>query len=283
MTKIEWTNETWNPIIGCNKISEGCKNCYAEKMAFRLANMEWNDDHRELNYCNVIDPDTKKWNGKTHLVKEALTKPLNWKKPRMIFICSMGDLFHESVPFSWIMEVMDIIEDCPQHTFQILTKRPARMFQYFGSIEQAKKDGQKTLPNLWLGVTAENQEQANIRIPTLCKIPATKRFISCEPLLSDIDLECFSETGCPWEAIEDLDWVIAGGESGQHARPMHPDWVRSLRDQCQEAEVPFFFKGWGNYTHSIPDMYGHCVFHKVGKKKSGRLLDGKEYNEMPIN
>jgi len=266
-TKIEWTNKTWNPIIGCTKVSEGCNNCYAEQFAYRLANMEWKDDRRQLNYCNVIDPDTKKWNGKTHFVQEAIYKPLKWEKPRIIFVCSMGDLFHESVPVSWIMQIMDIIEDCPQHTFQILTKRPARMLEYFGSNEKTKKSGQKILPNLWLGVTTENQKQAETRIPILLNIPAAKRFISCEPLLSDIDLECFSETGCPWEAIEDLDWVIAGGETGSKARPMHPDWIESLRDQCIEAETPFFFKGWGKWGPG---------------PLAGRLLDGKEYNEMPV-
>ncbi len=248
-TKINWTDESWNIIIGCEKISPGCKNCYAEKMAYRLAWMERLKLHKfkDLNYPNVIDFVTKKWNGKTHFAESQLEKPLKWKKPRMIFVCSMGDLFHESVPFEWIDKVFEVIEKCPQHTFQVLTKRPEIMYKYM------VRYGIGAMPdNIWLGVTAENQEQANKRIPILLQIPAKVRFVSIEPMLDVIDLECFPETGCPSDSIDNLGWVICGGESGHHARPMHPDWVRSLKEQCESADVPFFFKqgsenNWPNF------------------------------------
>lgn len=430
-TKIEWTNETWNPIIGCSKISEGCENCYAEKMAFRLMHMPHTDyyqyvliDNGEDNpdeFCNV-----PKWNGLTHFVKPALGKPLKWKKPRRIFVCSMGDLFHESVPFEWIDKVFSITQKCRQHTFQILTKRPDRMKEYFISnalsfriakqidmlnskineslfayelkpIDQYpgyyidtngkvyselgsskcvncgkdistfakskycskkcksraeyifKKDGKYpinpklnemkfdigeqghcsvmvyrdtkpirllvhrivlstfnrlpkekeqcrhldgnplnnhianlkwgtqsdnwddrkrhgngqpnkstktsikepvTIPfkNVMVGVTAENQEQANKRIPILLEIPAVKHFVSLEPLLSDIDLNFNCQfihpdnEGYGVEAIKGLDWVIAGPETGPKARPMQKEWIENLYNQCKAANVPFFDK-----------------------------------------
>lgn len=258
MSKIQWTNETLNPIIGCNKISEGCKNCYAEKMAFRLAHMEWNNinaDNYICSYGNVVAPNVPKWTGQTHFQESQLEKPFKWKKPRMIFVCSMGDLFHESVDFVWIDKVFNIIRDNPQHTFQILTKRPERMQEWF-------KIRINTYNNVWLGVTTENQEQANKRIPILLQIPARIHFISVEPMLSEVDLECFPETGCPSNFIHDLDWVICGGESGHNARPIKAEWVRSLKDQCESANVPFFFKQWN-------------------KKEEGSLLDSKEYKQFP--
>ena len=328
-SKIEWTNETWNPVIGCSKISEGCENCYAEKMAFRLAHMEWSNDYRKLNYCNVICPDTKKWTGKTQFVKEAITKPLEWKKPRKIFVCSMGDLFHETISFESIDMLMAIITCSPQHTFQILTKRPERMLEYFTqdkrkliegwedasyeigiSDKNGEPDGaacyiynrsqdEWPLKNIWLGVTCENQQRTNERLPVLLKIPAAKKFISCEPLLGDIDFYKFSSSlpsdkNHPWrnEAILfGIDWLIVGGETGTNASPMHPDWARNLKYQCIPAKVPFFFKGWGEYAphmaylnKSIKTVCHNTIEYnmcKVGKTKSGSLLDGVEYNEMP--
>lgn len=258
MTKIKWTNETWNPIIGCSKVSAGCKNCYAEKMAHRLSLME-----KTEYYNNVVWWDKKnwgKWNGKTHFVESALDKPFRWKKPRMIFVCSMGDLFHESVSFNFIDEVFSRIYQLPYHTFQILTKRPERMKEYF--------DGcLKIMGNVWLGVTAENQEQANKRIPVLLQTPAKVRFVSVEPMLGDVDLNekeliCKSYSNGKLTIGKYLDWVICGGESGHSARPINQDWVRSLRDQCESANVPFFFKQWH-------------------KKSDGSLIDGKEYKQFP--
>jgi protein gp37 len=280
MTKIQWTDESWNPIIGCEPISPGCKNCYAEKMAFRLLHMP-----KTSYYMHVVKDNgkvledfryIKEWNGKTHFAESQLEKPFKWKKPRMIFVCSMGDLFHESVPFEWIDKVWFVIAQNPQHTFQILTKRPERMKDYFIHMgREAQQNDEEciagkwlnplkyfdVLPNLWLGVTTENQEQANKRIPILCQIPAAKRFISCEPLLSDIDLQypeehfpdgpqmCCSgsECGClglPTEppVINHLDWVIAGPETGHKARPMKKEWIRNIYSQCKAAKVPFFDK-----------------------------------------
>jgi protein gp37 len=240
------------------------------------------------------------WNGSCYFVESALTKPLHWRKPRMIFVCSMGDLFHESVPFEWVDKVLAIIRQCSQHTFQVLTKRSARMLEYF-SPDNPRYSARKVadllpagfpgrfdadmywpIDNLWLGVTAEDQQRDDERIPDLLKCPAAKRFVSCEPLLGEIDLtsvEWPNKNGHRvdvlragyWNAegyryggpsaelgakrglftnhsdMERLDWVICGGESGPGARPMHPDNARSLRDQCKEAGVPFFFKQMGGH------------------------------------
>jgi protein gp37 len=280
--KIGWLNmpgykpETWNPIVGCSKVSPGCDNCYAEKMAFRLLHMPFTDY-----YAFVMDDNRKgdpeefryipKWNGKTHLVKQALYRPLSWKEPRMIFVCSMSDLFHESTNFSLIDRVFEVMNKCPQHIFILLTKRPENAVNYLisriGSLSNIskKEDG-----NTWWGVTAENQEQANKRIPILLQIPATKRIVSIEPMLGPVDLtslkfgmhkiDCLGGLTSSWNtefktnfSTDDfgkLDWVICGGETGPKARPMHPDWVRLLRDQCKAAGTPFFFKQWGKYyTH----------------------------------
>lgn len=279
-TKISWTDETWNPIIGCQQISEGCKNCYAEKMAKRLCAMG------KEQYFPVVDPHG--WTGKTNFVESQLEKPLKWKKPRMIFVCSMGDLFHKSVDFQDIIEIFLIMKKCPQHTFQILTKRPDIMRDFF---EYAPNPYWGNLPNVWLGVTAENQEQANRRIPVLLKIPAKVRFVSVEPMLSEVIIK----------DIDKLDWIICGGESGHNARPMHPDWARSLKDQCESANVPFFFKQWGEWVDEFHaeahdgykingcfielteygNDYKGIYMYRVGKKLAGTLIDGKEYKQFP--
>ena len=308
MSKIEWTEQTWNPIIGCSKISQGCKNCYAETMAHRLAHMRMNQNEHLPEYENVIDWKTKGWNGKTHFVESALDKPLNRKKPTMYFVCSMGDLFHESVPFEWIDKVIDVIRWTKQHTFQILTKRPERMKEYFNNHVPNKylMDNGNYLDNLWIGVTAENQQQANKRIPLLLQIPAKVRFVSIEPMLSEVEISSWLYPEFIISTVEtslddssqskvlqnDIHWVICGGESGHNARPMHPDWVRSLRDQCKDANVPFFFKQWGKYcmVEQLPDdiydlidlsYMGEGIYYNFGKKKAGSLLDGKEYKQYP--
>lgn len=239
-TKIQWTNETWNPIIGCSKISEGCQNCYAEKMAFRLAHIKNTGYYEKVLAWNKAM--FGEWNGITHRNESALKKPLSWKKPRMIFVCSMGDLFHESVPFEWIDKVFTIMAMSPEHTFQILTKRPERMKEYIEEIHV------ETFKNIWIGVTAENQEQANKRIPVLLEIPAAKRFVSCEPLLSNIDLSFNCQfihednEGYGVDAIKGLDWIIAGPETGPKARPMQKEWIENLYSQCELTNVPFFDK-----------------------------------------
>lgn len=308
MSKIEWTNETWNPITGCTKISPGCQNCYAEKMAKRLKG--------RFGY-----PETDPFSVTYHY--DVLKKPFAWKKPRMVFVCSMGDLFHEEVSYDMAHAVFSAMEALPQHTFQILTKRPERMKKFWDIKSTQWGEQWKPTDNIWIGVSAENQEQANKRIPILLQIPAAIRFVSCEPLLSKVDLKhAFSPLpGEMSEGQRGLDWVIAGGESGHNARPMHPDWVRSLRDQCQDACVPFFFKQWGewqegsnfsdhkyqsrhitmlsngdyadDFSPEVGDMINKYstnewnklnayTMAKVGKKRSGRLLDEKEWNEMPI-
>jgi protein gp37 len=224
-TKIEWANETWNPIIGCTKVSEGCKNCYAEKMANRLRNIKSTSE----TYGQVTNIEGN-WNGCVHFVDSAIQKPLKWRKPRMIFVCSMGDLFHENVSFEWILEVWFIMEKCPQHTFQILTKRPERMREFLS--EWALNPFFEPLKNVWIGVTAENQEQANKRIPILLEIQSAKRFVSCEPLLSEID----------FPFINELDWVISGPETGPGSRHMKKEWIQNLYEQCKSVNIPFFDK-----------------------------------------
>lgn len=295
-SKIDWTDRVWNPVTGCTKISEGCKNCYAERMSKRLAG--------RAGYP-AGDP------FKVTLRRDRLEEPLRWKKPRKIFVCSMADLFHDDVTMGFISRVFSTIRRCPQHTFIMLTKRPARM----GEAVDACVSG--TLPNLWLGVTAENQETADLRIPILLKIPAAKRFVSIEPMLGPVDLyqwlpDFTADQDTSAAAIhrgeeKGLDWVICGGESGPGARPMHPDWARSLRDQCKDANVPFFFKQWGEWEQNVgggcarmefcragkppcqskttfcwPEEYlKNVLMMRVGKKAAGHLLDGKEHRAYP--
>ncbi|MBI2304149.1 MAG: phage Gp37/Gp68 family protein [Chloroflexi bacterium] len=231
-TAIEWTDATWNPVTGCTKVSPGCAHCYAEAITLRF--------HRggpfSLGQSTV----------KVHL--ERLKLPLVWKIPRRIFVNSMSDLFHEAVPLEVILRVFSIMIEARHHTFQILTKRHERL---------AKLASQLSWPsNVWVGVSVENQIWADRRIPYLRQVPATTRFLSCEPLLGPLDLRCH---------FEGLHWVIVGGESGPKARTMDPNWARSIRDQCFEAQVPFFFKQWGGRTS------------KVG----GRILDGNTWDQMP--
>lgn len=240
-TSIVWTNYTWNPVTGCTKYSAGCQHCYAEVMAKRLKGMG------QKRYANGFE---------LTLHPEALNEPKKVKDPSMVFVCSMSDLFHKDVPDEFIDKVIQVIKDCPQHTFQLLTKRTERMHDYFTY-------GKHPVPrNCWVGTTVENQLAVR-RIPWLAEIKgATVRFLSCEPLLSDLkDLDLFN-----------IDWVIVGGESGNQARPMSAEWALSVRNQCQEQYVPFLFKQWGTYG---PDGI------KRSKEANGRLLDGKEYNGFP--
>lgn len=234
MSKIEWTNETWNPIIGCTKISEGCKNCYAEKMANRLAKIK-----STCYYISVLNPlkIPMEWSGECSVIYRKFLDPLKWNKPRMIFVCSMGDLFHESLNFNDILDIFFVMEKCPQHTFQILTKRPERMMEFINWSPYPFPS-----KNVWLGVTAENQEQANKRVPILLDIPAAKRFVSCEPLLSDIDFPWFDYQKTNGTILDKIDWVIAGPETGPNKRPMQKEWIQNIYNQCKRANVPFFDK-----------------------------------------
>ena len=287
-TKIEWAEKSWNPVTGCTKISEGCEHCYAENMTRRFWKA-WGCEAPPNHFKVQLHPD-------------RLEQPLHWKKPCKIFVCSMSDLFHEDVDlYSFVDVIFDVMRECPQHTFQILTKRPARMLEYFNTYRK----GKDVLQNVWLGVTAENQKAADERIPLLLETPAAVRFVSCEPLLERVNIcqvyddKCrSSEYSARYTILADLDWVIVGGESGAGARPMHPDWARLVRDSCIEANVPFFFKQWGEWvpilekhqfqtitrqraiTH-VKKWENEEISHRVGKKAAGRLLDGREWNEYP--
>ena len=292
-TKIEWTDATWNPFIGCSRVSEGCRHCYAERIAGRLV-------------------------------------PLHWRKPRRVFVNSMSDLFHENAPDEWIDQAFAVMALCPQHTFQALTKRPKRMldwvrknstggriFHLASQIDPKKYgavSGSWPLPNVWLGVSVEHQEAADARIPLLLQTPAAVRFISAEPLLGRVDLHLPDQEAYPLKmrpvAIQRIHWVICGGESGPGARPMHPDWARSLRDQCRAANVPFFFKQWGEWLPEGIEVGWKDVGRpprnaehlwiaedgtqhtgligsndvrtwRVGKKAAGALLDGREWRQFP--
>lgn len=274
-TSIEWTEVTWNPVTGCTPVSPACEHCYARRMAKRLAG--------RCGYPAVPHE------FEVTLHPERLSEPLGWKKPRRVFVCSMGDLFHEDVPDEYIDAIFAVMATAEQHTFQVLTKRPERMYWWLQSLytrslrypAPGKRSVSYTygqigemlranaleygvrlgpinrsfpLANVWLGVTAENQEQADRRIPVLLQIPAAVRFVSVEPLLERVDLtrymqiyvDPYTRKVYPLDPQgPKLDWVICGGETGPGARPMHPDWARSLRDQCAVAGVPFFFKKMG--------------------------------------
>lgn len=349
-SKIEWTEFSWNPIFGCTKISSGCKNCYAERTARRLAHMG------QSNYKMVVQDG--RWNNCVVWDPSLLERPLHWRKPRRIFVCSMSDLFHEDVPLDFQIEVFDTIQKCQRHIFMVLTKRPENMLEFFGGSSGAGLNC-APLPNVWLGVSCSNQADADKNIPILLQIPAAVHYVSFEPLLEGIDLigknksrmgkkgylpnylkpffckECGRHLTTPPSTVtqmcgycggnsfvmrKTIDWVIVGGESGPGARPMHPQWVRDIRDDCVKAGVPFFFKQWGEWeeaTHENAERHGYIVLNgrqglllpynakryiylnfdgtdyqdnpqpgstamaRVGKKMAGRILDGRIWDEMP--
>jgi len=232
-TKIEWTENTWNPVTGCTKISSGCKFCYAEVMARRLKAMG------QEKYRNGF---------KLTLHPETLQEPYFWKKPRMIFVNSMSDLFHKDIPIDYIQKVFKVIKENPQHVFQVLTKR-AEILRYYDS------EGWLEWPhNLWMGVTIENEAVLN-RVDHLRNTGARIKFLSCEPLLSPLNNL----------NLKGIDWVIVGGESGRTPRPMKEEWVIDIKEQCKNANVAFYFKQWGG----------------TNKKKNGRTLKGEKYEMMP--
>lgn len=314
---IAWTDATWSPVTGCTKVSAGCKNCYAE----REVESRWSKNPKSVFYGQSFTD--------VRCHQEKLEQPLHWKKPRKIFVCPRGDLFHPDVPDQFIADVFGIMAAASQHTFQVLTKRPERALKLLGAgcmggfepaVEEclalySDKDLVWPLPNVWLGVSVEDQEVADEQIPYLLQTPAAVRWISVEPLLGPVDLTAimpeFPErfdalAGCLYcdephaaggdEDMPRLDWVVAGGESGPKARPMHPNWARSLRDQCRAAGVPFFFKQWGEWApweqllatyraitarsteHVFPDG---VKVERFGNRLTGRVLDGYEWNQYP--
>jgi len=232
-SRIEWTEYSWNPVTGCSKISSGCLNCYAERMARRFQAMGINRYNSGFN---------------VQIHRDLIAIPYRLKKPHVIFVNSMSDLFHEAIHEQFVRDIFVVMNNCPQHTFQILTKRSERMLQLSQELHWSN--------NIWMGVTVEDQHNI-FRMAELCESPAKIKFISCEPLLAAIS---FSQ-------LDGINWVIVGGESGPNARPMKKEWAISIRDQCLRDNVAFFFKQWGGKN----------------KKAAGRLLEGKIWNEIPIS
>jgi protein gp37 len=318
-TKIEWATDVWNPVTGCTKVSPGCDHCYAETFAERWRGTPGHPYEQGFDLT---------------LRRERLTQPLRWRKPRRVFVNSMSDLFHDGISDGYIAKVFAVMALSPQHTFQVLTKRHGRMRSllsstsfhrlvehaapyYGGNDPDAAQDYVTTnwpLPNVWLGVSVESQQWADIRIPALLDTPAAVRWLSMEPLLGPVNLARYTgeTSGLPGDWTRLMDWVVVGGESGPGARPMHPAWARSLRDQCAEAGVPFFFKQHGEWVYPEfidtageddvardengltiwPDgrmsggvtgtaVDGSVTVWRVGKKAAGRVLDGRTWDEYP--
>ncbi len=279
-TGIEWTDETWNPVTGCSKVSAGCDNCYAIRQGARL-------QHLEAYAGTIADGD---WTGRINLVEDRFEQPLRWRKPRRILVNSMSDLFHPDVPTEYIDTVFATMGRADWHQFQVLTKRPKRMatelegfYDYACWPETGCQIGPEPLPNVWLGTSIEN-DSYTFRANHLRDTPAAIRFLSLEPLLGPL----------PSLDLTGIDWVIVGGESGPNARPMHPDWVQDIRDRCQAARVPFFFKQWGEYyplLDWLAEGFGAPVHYglledgtemaRVGRHYAGRLLDGRTWDEYP--
>lgn len=336
-SSIEWTDETWNPTVGCSRVSPGCDGCYAIGVAHRAMQPahEGLTERRRDDFLSEVRTD---WTGEVRLLPDRLETPLHWRKPRRVFVDSMSDLFHPDVPESFVDQVFAVMAVAREHTFQVLTKRPQHMAKVLnGGTKRESIDEHMTgraggfahietedvgwpLPNVWLGTSVENQRYADLRIPHLLAAPAAVRFLSIEPLLGPVVLRdewlmpranlCGTKATSPesQHAIREIvkvagrnlgwtgiDWVIVGGESGPGARPMHPQWVRDIRDQCVAAGVPFFFKQWGEYAPWLDDtkpsvlvpwrddLAGeHHAMVKVGKKAAGRELDGRTWDEQPL-
>ncbi len=324
-SNVEWTDATWTPIrakhkatgkVGwhCTHATPGCVHCYAEGMNKRLGTgLPFKPGHAD--------------DIELFLDEQMLLAPLRWKKPRMIFVCSMTDLFADFVPDAWIDRVFAVMALTPHHTYQVLTKRSARMRAYLNEADVRNRlawdntakvatlwapqwkneapDGPHRarairaftvwpLPNVWLGVSAEDQRRADERIPDLLATPAAIRFVSAEPLLGPIDFmrSWYYSEGRLRLGFPALDWIIVGGESGREARPMHPDWARQIRDQCTAAGTAFFFKQWGEFaplasftdpaaTHEGLREQDRAAVYRVGKKRAGRWLDGIQHDAMP--
>jgi protein gp37 len=341
-TKIEWTDATWNVINGCSVTSPGCTNCYAMRLAG--TRMKSHPTRAGLTVDSKAGP---VWTGEVRFNEKVLLQPLRWRRPRRIFVCAHGDLFHDAVPDDWIDRVFAVMALAPQHQFQVLTKRPQRMRAWFDRYDaahdhncadmvadaiaalQGRPDAGGAdrrgpddwpLPNVWLGVSVEDQARADERIPDLLATPAAVRWLSCEPLLGPVDLTGLGRvTAGPFNALTgaapfhpthdfgSIDWVVAGGESGPGARPMNPAWARQLRDACAQAGTPFLFKQWGEWVAvgaregrapidgDWPTEGRRCCrltvdgerrgdgypMQRVGKAFAGRLLDGRLHDGFP--
>jgi protein gp37 len=333
---IEWTEVTWNPIRGCSRVSEGCRNCYAERDAARKNENPKVPGYRGFSrFVQIGGKQVPQWTGKVAFIESKLEEPLHWRKPARVFVNSMSDLFHEALPDEAIDRIFAVMAMCRQHTFQVLTKRPERMLKWatrtrgnhciealnVGTGRVISGSWIDPIENVWLGVSVEDQETADERIPLLLQTPATVRFVSYEPALAPVD---FANVLMPdgdhlgaglFNDGEDcgVDWIIVGGESGPGARTPNPAWFQRVRDDCAVAGVPFLFKQWGDwspdkpanwiktssrkYSHETeawdrngekynplnppPDHFPSVMMYRVGKKSAGRLLDGREWNGMP--
>lgn len=335
---IEWTDCTWNLASGCTKVSPACHVCYIDRTPpFRIAGRRFDGEGVGASTDLILHPERLHW-------------PLRWRRPRLVFVNSLSDVFHEQIEDSYLVEMFAVMALAPRHTFQVLTKRHGRMRSLLGSdafrdavatevdrlatmekspVEPRVRDavrsrvakwldplpgGRWPLPNVWLGVTVEDQKWADIRIPALLRTPAAVRFLSCEPLLGPVSLHRYLPNGygegalhnpthspLPQHALPTLDWVITGGESGPKARPTNPEWVRTLRDQCTASGIAYFHKQWGEWAPdghftghlnalgrdqhafegSTDPRFTHTVVRRVGKKAAGRLLDGRTWDERP--
>jgi protein gp37 len=334
-SSIEWTDATWNPVTGCSVVSPGCTNCYAMKLAG--TRLQHHQSRAGLTTATKAGP---VWNGQVRFNSEWLDQPLRWHRPRRIFVCAHGDMFAEGVPDAWIDQIFAAMALAPHHTFQVLTKRSKRMLAYFdkhraeaitaghrtdlcpqriddaaadltGSHGGALEEAAWPLPNVWLGVSAEDQPRADERVPDLILTPAAVRFVSVEPMLGPVDLtDLPAPKTSPEDDVEDwrfdglmsgeyywfrdgeyteggdgpdrpaLDWIIVGGESGGGARPMHPDWARRIRDDCAASDVAFFFKQWGAWKEAFHDQDGPQVHEvEVGSEEAEAfycLVDAKQ-------
>lgn len=322
-SSIQWTDSTWNPVLGCSPVSEGCRNCYAASMAYRFRETDSVFYHLADRRCGRAV-----FNGGIHTNEAQKLAPLTWRKGRLVFVGSMTDIFHENIPDFIRTDIFAVIAACPQHVFQMLTKRPKLAVDYFRRTDMAslrtamrgldlpgidRLPSTWPLPNVWMGASMENQPAANERMGDLLRIPAVVRFASVEPMLGPISLRIpcapfWGGKNTRWTLP--LDWVIAGGESGPGARVSDPRWFRNLRDECAVFRVPFLFKQWGEFYpddyepdsdrpliravwsdgvkwHPSPrlvDRFRHdaTLMVRVGKKRSGRLLDGREHNAFPV-
>lgn len=253
---IEWTMATWNCIRGCSMCSPGCLFCYAMMIAARFSRLGL-----PFHGFAVMTPKGPKWTGKVALIEELLDEPLHWKKPKLIFVNSMSDLFHEELPAADILRVFDVMSRANWHTYQILTKRSERLAELSPKLLWA--------PHIWMGVSVENADNVH-RIDDLRRSGARIKFLSIEPLLGPM----------PKLNLDGIDWVIVGGESGRNVRPMQADWARDIRNQCQDADVPFFFKQFGKLINN-PNRKDPTAKENGGTAKGGRMLDGKTWDEMP--